>query len=684
MNKHILTLSFSAALVALASCGADKAADETKKKTGGIDVANIDSTVKPTDDFYQFVNGGWLKNNPIPDSESRWGSFNELYEKNTEKLKVILDEAAADKAAKPGSNRQKIGDYYSMAMDSVKLNKERTEPLKEEFSSIENLKTTDDLIKYVGHLHSIGLGAMFSGYIGQDPKISTEYITQFYQGGIGMPDRDYYTNTDERTLGIQKAYNEHMKNMFILLGDAPAVAEKNAKTVYGIETTLAKASMTQIQMRDIEAQYNKRSVKQFADMTPNLNWSAYYEAIGIKNFDSVIIAQPKFYEQVNASIKSIPMSDWKTYLRWALIDGTSSKLSDDLVAEHFKFYGTALMGTPAMKPRWKRSLDATDKSLGDALGQLFVEKHFTEESKKRVSEMVDNLIASYRVRIDSRDWMSAETKKQAHLKLDKVMRKLGYPDKWKDYSSLDIKRDSYVQNFLRGNNYEHLIMVNKLGKEIDRTEWGMTTPTINAYYNPSMNEIVFPAGIMQPVFFFPEADDAVNYGSMGAIIGHELTHGFDDQGAQFDADGNLKNWWTEQDLKNFKVKTDMLVKQFDSYIAIDDMHVRGELTLGENIADLGGLTISYYALKKSMEGKPAPEKIDGFTPEQRFFMAWAQGWRGNLRPEFLKNMVQTNPHSPGNFRGNGPLSNMQEFYDAFGVKEGDKMFRAKTERAEIW
>jgi putative endopeptidase len=673
-----------ASVVALASCGGESKKEEAKRPNTGIDMANIDSTAKPVDDFYQFVNGKWLANNQIPESESRWGSFSELEKLNKAKLLAILEEAAADKTVKAGSNRQKIGDFYSAAMDSVKLNADGITPLKEELAAIENIKTTEDLQKSVAHLHTIGVGAMFGEYIGQDPKMSTEYITQIGQGGIGLPDRDYYTNTDERTVGIQKAYVKHMANMFVLLGDKPEAAEKSAKTVYGIETGFAKASMTKIEMRDPEKQYNKKTLKELAELTPNFNWNMFFDMNGIKGVNSVVVAQPAFFKALNTSIKSVSLADWKTYLRWCLIDQTASKLSDNVVNEHFDFYGKTLLGTPALKPRWKRSLEATDASLGDALGQIFVEKHFTQESKDRVAEMVKNLIAAYRVRIASRDWMSEETKKAANLKLDKVMLKLGYPDKWKDYSSLDIKRDSYVQNYMRANMYAYKEMANKLGKPVDRTEWGMTPPTINAYYNPTMNEIVFPAGIMQPIFFNPDADDAVNYGCMGAIIGHELTHGFDDEGAQFDADGNLKNWWTQTDIANFKKKTDMLVTQFNNYIAIDSMHVRGELTLGENIADLGGLTISYYALKKSMEGKPAPEKIDGYTAEQRFFMSWAQGWRGNMRPEFLKNMVQTNPHSPGNFRGNGAPSNMQEFYDAFGVKEGDKMYRPKAERAEIW
>jgi putative endopeptidase len=679
--NNIFKLSAFAALVALGACNDSK---QESKKGSGIDIANIDSTVKPTDDFYLFVNGNWIKNNPIPETESRWGSFNELEVQNKAKLRSILEEASANKTAKPGSNLQKIGDFYAVAMDSVKLNNDRIAPLKDEFALIDNIKSSDDLIKAVAHFHMIGVGPMFNGYIGQDPKISTEYVTQLYQGGISLPDRDYYTNTDERTLGLQKAYSEHVAKMFELLGDKPEVAAKEAKTVFEIERSLAKSSMTKVEMRDPEKQYNKKTIKELAELTPNLNWDIYFNELGLKGLSTVIVGQPEFYKELNVVLKSVPLNDWKTYLRWNLIDVTSQKLSDDFVNEHFNFYGKTLLGIPALKPRWKRSLEATDASLGDALGQIFVEKYFTEDSKKRIDEMVDNLIAAYRVRIESRDWMSAETKKAANGKLDKVMRKLGYPDKWKDYSTLDINRESYVQNYLRANNYAFHQMADKLGKPVDRTEWGMTPPTINAYYNPSLNEIVFPAGIMQPIFFNPEADDAVNYGIMGAVIGHELTHGFDDEGSQFDADGNLKNWWTDADKANFKKKTDMVVKQFNDYIAIDSMHVNGELTLGENIADLGGLTISYYALKKSMEGKPAVEKIDGFTPEQRFFMAWAQGWRGNMRPEFLKNLIQTNPHSPGNFRGNGPLTNMQEFYDAFGVKEGDKMFRAKEERAEIW
>lgn len=679
--KTIFTISAVAAAISLTAF-----VIETSPSSGasGIEIRNMDKTVKPTDDFFLFVNGNWIKNNPIPASESNWGSFKELHEKNTQRLRLILKEAAEDKTAQAGSNTQKIRDFYNMAMDSAKLNKDRITPLNAEFDRINKITNTTDLIKEVAHLHTIGIQPLFTVYVDQDQKVSTEYITQFFQGGIGLPDRDYYTNNDDRTLGIQKAYLEHLESIFKLLGDKAEDAKKNAKTVFDIETNLAKASMTQIELRDPQSQYNKKTVQELNVLAPELQMSTYLEGVNIKGINEVIIGQPKFFEELNRAMKAVSIADWKTYLRWNLISQTANRLSDDFVNATFKFYGNTLVGIPALKARWKRALEAIDGSLGDALGQLFVKQYFTEDSKKRVNEMVDNLIAAYRIRIDSRDWMSAETKKQAHLKLDKIIRKLGYPDTWKDYSTLEIKTDSYVANVLRANAYAFKEMTAHLGKPIDKKAWIMTAPTINAYYNPTINEIVFPAGIMQPVFFNPDADDAVNYGSMGAVIGHELTHGFDDQGAQYDADGNLKNWWTKEDMDRFKAKTDMLVKQFDSYVAIDDVHVKGQLTLGENIADLGGLTIAYYAYKKSLEGKTPPAKIDGFTGEQRFFIAWAQAWRVNMRPAFLKNMIQTNPHSPGNFRANAAPSNMQEFYDAFGVKPGDKMYRPKEERAEIW
>ncbi|HSH67618.1 MAG TPA: M13 family metallopeptidase, partial [Bacteroidia bacterium] len=442
--------------------------------TSGIEIHNMDKTVKPTDDFFLYVNGNWVKNNPIPASESSWGSFKELHEKNTQRLATILKEVAADKTAKPGSNVQKIRDFYNLAMDSVKLNKERATPLNSEFEQINNITNTTDLLKEVAHLHSIGVESMFSAFVDQDPKISTEYITQLYQGGIGLPDRDYYTNTDDRTLGIQKAYIEHIESMFKLLGDKPETAKKNAKIVFDMETNLAKASMTQIELRDPQKQYNKKTMQELNELAPDFQFATYFDGVNIKGISNVIVAQPEFFKQLNNDMKSVSIANWKTYLRWSLINHTANRLSDDFVNQNFKFYGNTLVGIPTLKLRWKRALEATDGSLGDALGQLFVKKYFTEESKRRVNEMVDNLIAAYRVRINSRDWMSEETKKQAQLKLDKIIRKLGYPDEWKDYSTLDIKTDAYVANFFRANNYKFKEMINRLGKPIDRKAWMMT------------------------------------------------------------------------------------------------------------------------------------------------------------------------------------------------------------------
>lgn len=681
MRYRYLAIAVSAAAIGLA---AFTTGEKSSKISRGIDLGNFDNTAKPTHDFFQYVNGNWIRNNPIPATESNWGSFNELRELNTEKLRTVLEEAANDKTAKPGSNRQKIGDYYAMAIDSMKLEKDGIKPLADEFAMIARIQTTDDLARIIAHHHTIGVNSLFGFGVGQDPKNSSQYVTFAGQGGTGLPEKDYYLGEDEDLKNIRTAYTEHIGKMLQLIGDKPEVAQAGAKSIVQLETSLAKVSMSAVEQRNIEAQYNKKTLKEVKEMCPSFNWGIYFKTIGMQPPSEVIVMQVNFITDMSNLVKNTSINEWKNYLRWTLINATASRLNHAISKQHFDFYGTTLSGAKAQRPKWKRALDAVDEALGEALGQVYVEKYFSAESKKRVNEMVDNLIAAYKDRIDTRDWMSPETKKQAIAKLNTIMRKLAYPDKWRDYSGLQIKRDSYVQNFLRANTFAFNYMINKMGKPVDKTEWGMSPPTINAYYNPLLNEIVFPAGIMQPPFFNSEADDAVNYGAMGAVIGHELTHGFDDQGSQFDAEGNMKNWWTEEDLKKFKAKTDVLVKQFNQYVAVDEAKVNGELTLGENIADLGGLTIAYYAYKKSLEGKPAPEKIDGFTGEQRFFISWAQAWRGHMRPEAMKQMVKTNPHSPGRFRVLGPLSNMKEFYDAFGVKPGDPMYRPDNERAEIW
>ncbi len=657
----------------------------TAEKFKAIDLSNFDTNAKASDDFYEYVNGNWLKNNPIPATERSWGSFNELREKNINNLHTILDETSLDKGAVQGSNKQKIRDFYSTGMDSVKRDADGAAPLKELFMKVNAMKNTTDLINTIGYLHSIGVKSLFNFYVTQDEKKSTEMICTFAQGGLGLPDRDYYVNTDEASVKIQQEYVDNIMKMLILLGDQEDMARKTAEGIFRLETAMAKASRKRVDMRDPELNYNKKTVAELKTLAPDFNWDSFFTSAGVSGIKDVIVGQPDFYKEVNELLKSTSINDWKNYLRWDIINTFASDLSDAFVKQDFYFYETILSGTKEMKPLWKRCLEATDGSMGEALGQLYVEKYFSADSKKRVNIMVDNLIAAYKDRINKLDWMSPATKKKAIEKLNVVMKKLAYPDKWRDYSTLDIKKDSYVQNVMRTHNFEFKRNINKLGKPVDRMEWQMTPPTVNAYYEPTLNEIVFPAGIMQTPFFNAMADDAVNYGCMGAVIGHELTHGFDDQGCQYDAQGNLNNWWTEDDKAKFKAKREILASQFDSFVAIDTVHVNGHLTLGENLADLGGLTIAYYAYEKACkDGNAKNEKIDGFTGEQRFFISWAQGWRTNMRPESLKKLVKTNPHSPPNFRVLGPLSNMKEFYQAFNIKQGDKMWRPENERAVIW
>jgi putative endopeptidase len=681
MNKTILK---TVGILATAGLALAMTQIHKHEATKGIDLNNFDNTVSPRTDFYTYVNGNWIKSNPIPASEVSWGSFNELNQKNQKNLHLLLDEAMANKNAPKGSSAQLVRDFYAMGMDTVKLEKEGITPLNGEFKLINEMKTSADLMRVLAHEQLIGCDALFGFGVSPDLKSSKVNAVYFSQSGTGLPEKDYYLGQDEMLKKIREEYVAHIEKLLILSGEKADAAKKGAKAVMDIETELAQHSMAAVELRNVNAQYTKMTLKEVQALSPNIDWAVYFKGMNIVAPAEIIVAQVDFLKEVNSMLKTIPMESWKTYYRWHLLSATASKLNNAIGQEHFHFYGTVLSGAKAQKPRWRRCLELTDASVGDALGQLYVAKYFTPDSKKRVNEMVSNLMEAYKERINTRDWMSPETKQMALVKLDKIIRKLGYTDKWKDYSSLDIKRDSYLANYLRAQEYESKRNIAKYGKPVDMTEWGMTPSTINAYYNPSGNEIVFPAGIMQAPFFNPDADDAVNYGAMGSVIGHEITHGFDDEGSQFDADGNLKNWWTEEDKKKFEAKTKILASQYSSFIVLDSVHVNGELTLGENIADLGGLTISYYAFKHSLIGKPVPAKIDGFTAEQRFFLSWAQAWRTNMRPEQLKKMVKTNPHAPAMARVFGPLSNMKEFYEAFGVKEGDKMYRKPGERAEIW
>lgn len=649
--------------------------------TPGINLTYIDSTVSPKNDFYKFANGKWLKTQQIPASEGAWGAFNDINDRNVANLKALLLEISQDDKAVTGTNKQKLRDYYLVGMDSLKAEKDGAKPIKVELAAIDAIKTKDDLIKTMAMLNSKSVSGVLGFYVYSDFKNSNSNTCYLGQTGIGLPDRDFYFEPQYEP--VKKEYVEHVARMFECLGNYPESAQANATIVMNIETELAKVSQNAVEQRDIQSQYNAFTKADLIKLTPNINWDIYYKTIGIATPGNIVLNNVKYYEGVNTLINSVSIANWKIYLKWKLVDAAAPYLSSKFVNESFKFNGTVLAGKKQMKPRYKRIQGSVDETLGEALGQLYVEKYFNTDSKRRVNIMVDNLIAAYRERINSRDWMSAETKAQAQLKLDKLIKKLGFPDKWIDYKDLAIGKESYWKNVSSGHNFQYKRMLNKIGKPVDRMEWGMTPPTVNAYYNPTSNEIAFPAGIMQVPFFDPNADDAFNYGIMGSIIGHELTHGFDDQGAQFDADGNLKMWWTETDYKNFTDKTKLIIEQFNAYVAVDTLHVNGQLTQGENIADLGGLTMAYYAYKKSLNGSKSSVMV-GFTGEQRFFLAWAQGWKTLTRDAFLKQMIATNPHSPGNFRAVGPLSNMPEFYEAFGVKEGDGMYRAVDKRVNIW
>jgi putative endopeptidase len=680
--KHTILPILAAAGILAAVPACKQKAQQEEQVAVGIDPANMDTTVRPQDDFYRYANGNWLKKNPVPATESRWGSFSAIQEENLTKLKGLLEEAAKQ-PAKDGSNAQKIGDYYASYMDSVRKNADGIKPLQPLFDKVNALKSNGELVDLIGDLTLRGARVFWGVYVSQDPKMSDRNITQVNQGGLGLPDRDYYTKSDPDSKKMQEQYLAHVTTMFTKMGDSEVDAKTHANQVYAFETRLAKASMTNVELRDIEKQYNKYTMKEMATRYPNSKWEQFLKTIGINGAQEVIVGQPKFFAEADAMIKSAKIEDWKQYLRWCLINSFSDKLSDDVASTDFAFYGTILNGQKQQKPRWKRAISEVDGVLGEALGQLFVEKYFPAESKKRVNEMVDNLILAYRERINGLDWMSKETKSKAQLKLNTVIKKLGYPDKWRDYSAMVIGKKSHLENYMAAYTFELKRNFDKLNKPVDKMEWFMSPPTVNAYYNPTTNEITFPAGIMQPPFFFSDADDAVNYAAIGAVIGHELTHGFDDQGSQFDEMGNMKNWWTEEDKAKFTSKTGMVVNQFNQYVAMDSLHVNGELTLGENIADLGGVAIAYAAFQKTEQAKKG-EKLGGFTPNQRFFLSWAQVWRTNYTDAALKKQVNTNPHSPSMFRANGPLTNLNEFYEAWGVKKGDKMYREPADRAKIW
>jgi len=660
-----------------------KPAPTPPQKGVGINIANIDPSVKPCEDFFHYASGNWLKNNPVPAAESRWGSFNELADHNNATLRTILNDAAKNAAKAPkGSNAQKVGDFYASAMDSMAIETAGLKYLQPHLNRIAAIKTLDEMQHFLADPKAQAGSVWFGSGVGPDEKISTQYAVQLGQGGLSLPDRDYYLKDDARSKSIRAAYDTYLVNMFKMLGDAEATAKTNAATVQRIETRLAKASKSRVDLRDPYANYNKMTLAEASAAYPNIALPLMLKENGLGAAKEVIVGQPDFLKEVSAMLKEESIADQQQYLRFHLVSSVVPALPKAFGDESFRFSQT-LSGAKKQQPRWKRMLGSTDRALGEAFGQLYVDKAFSPAAKARAKQMIENLRVAYAERIQATDWMSAATKKEALKKLNAFTVKIGYPDKWKDYSALTIGRESYLNNLLAARVWANNEEIKHFGKPIDRNEWGMTPPTVNAYYNPPMNEIVFPAGILQPPFYDPKADDAVNYGGIGAVIGHEMTHGFDDQGRQYNAEGNLKDWWTKEDADKFNAKAAMVGKQYDAFSPLDSVHVNGKLTMGENLADLGGLTIAYQAFEKTPQAK-AKAKIDGFTPEQRFFLGFAQIWRTNIRPEAVRQQVQTDPHSPAQFRTNGPLMNMPEFYQAFGCQDGNKMMRAQNDRSKIW
>ena len=650
-----------------------------------FDVQNMNKSVKPGDDVYTYANGTWLKNNPIPADKNSRSTFDELFEKSRHDIREIIETAAASKDVKPGSNAEKIGNFYNSGLDTVSIEEKGITPLKMFFDKIDGIKTIADVQSAGAFLQSYQITPFFYLFSNQDAKNSTSVIAQCYQAGLGLPERDYYFNNDESTKKIREKYLIHLTKMFELLKDEPAAAEKNARTIMSMETQLAKASFTNVENQDPQKTYNKFDIEGLNKLSPDIKWAAYFKQTGYPDLKEINIYQPGFFKELGNMMKSESVDNWKTFLRWQLINSTASFLSKDFENQNFDFYYTTLSGQEKMEPRWKLVLDATSGSLGEAIGQLYVEKYFPPVAKERMTALVMNLKASLKQRIENLAWMGPQTKQEALAKLDNMRVKVGYPNKWRDYSALEITSDSYVLNILNSQAFEFRHTMNKVGKPVDREEWGMTPQTVNAGYYPNKNEIVFPAGILQPPFFNLDADDAVNYGAIGMVIGHEMTHGFDNQGRQFDKDGNLRDWWTKDDSKAFEERAAMLIDQYNHFEVLDSAFVNGKLTLGENIADLGGATISFNAYKLSLAGKETPRPIDGLTDTQRFFLSYAQIWRTNMREAEIRKRVKTDEHSPAKARINGVVYNMPEFYSAFpDIKPGDKLFRAQEQRPVIW
>ncbi|WP_162052864.1 M13 family metallopeptidase [Pontibacter pamirensis] len=681
-KKNLTLLLFGAStLYGVEATAQQTNATATQKQF--IDKSNMDVSVKPGDDFYTYASGTWLKNNPVPAKETRWGSFNLLRDFNIKAVQDILNESAANKNAALGSVEKRVGDFYAAAMDSVTIDKLGYTPIKKDLKRVGAVKDKKAVLNEVAYLRTSGAGSpMFGFYVGQDRKDVNNMVPQLSQGGTTLPDRDYYLKDDARSKKIQEAYKQYITTLFTLTGVPQAKAQQNAETIFNLEKKMAEAQMARVEMRDPYKTYNKFSVSDFSKTTPNIDWKTMMAKMKVTGEDTILVNNPAFFNELDGLVKATPVTDWQKYLQWNVLKSAAPYLSTPFVDANFA-YSQALSGQKVQTPRWQRMSSLTDGTIGDLLGQLYVKKHFKPEAKARMEELISNLIKAYEIRINNLDWMTATTKEKALAKLHAFTPKVGYPDNWKAYDGLEVNRKTFFQNVRNAGQWGYDDMVSQLGKPVDRTKWGMTAPTVNAYYSPVMNEIVFPAGILQFPFFDPNADDAVNYGGIGAVIGHEISHGFDDSGSQYDKDGTLRNWWTEEDRARFEEKAKALQEQYDAYTVLDTIHVNGKLTLGENIGDLGGLSAAYEAFKMTEQGK-SNELIDGFTPDQRFFLSWAQVWRGNILPEAAAQQIITDPHSPGQYRTIGAPVNMDAWYEAFNVQPGDKLYKAPEERIRLW
>ena len=680
MRKRKMFPFLAAGIVALASCNTPQ---KEVVKIAAINPANMDTTVAAGTDFYEYACGGWIKNNPLKPEYARFGTFDQLLENNQEQLRVLIEELSAT-PHEAGSVAGKIGALYAMGLDSTKLNADGVAPIKEELAAINALATKSDVSKMVATLHKEGMAPFFALFVGADEKNSAMNIVQLYQAGIGMGDRDYYLLEDEGSAKMRDAYRAYINKLFTLAGSSPEQADAAVDAVMKIEKAIAEISYGREDLRDSQKNYNKLAYEDFKQIESPLDWDVYFESMGLAGLKELDAKQINFYKDMNKALQNTTVDEQKYYLAFNLLSAAAPYLSDDFVDADFEFYGKVMSGKQEQQPRWKRSLNTVNGALGEAVGEMYVEKYFPASSKEKMLTLVGNLQTALSERINGLEWMSDTTKAKAQEKLAAFTVKIGYPDKWRDYSGLEIKDDSYWANVRRSNIFDMAYQLADVDKPVDKSRWHMNPQTVNAYYNPTTNEICFPAAILQPPFFNPDADDAVNYGAIGVVIGHEMTHGFDDQGRNYDKDGNLIDWWTAEDAVRFTERADKLVDQYDQIIVIDTLHANGRFTLGENIADHGGLLVAHQAYLNSLKGKETPAPIDGFTNEQRFFLGYATLWGQNIRPEEIRRRTKIDPHSLGKWRVNAALRNIAPFYAAFDIKEGDPMFMAPVDRVVIW